>query len=232
MRLFSVAAHVLSECEALVSESHGPGLAPQKWITVGTRGFVNALIAPIIMNLSHGNKSELGFRFVDFSPEELVVAAFRSSLDVAITLEECFLGERWQSANVGDSRRVLLARQGPPLANSKDISQLVEFKVLRSAYWDVNNVVSSGDLPPNIKKHWGHEVQTAATAIPIIQNSDCIAFLPRLAVARTLQEKTIVEIFLAETPFSCDASLFARQQRDSPTKALQENFIDCRERCE
>ncbi|NBW82378.1 LysR family transcriptional regulator [bacterium] len=194
-RLAKVARHLLAESEALFSESHSAEFSPKKWITIGSRGFLNALLAPILIKLCEQQKKEMRFRFIDFSPEEIVVAAFRSSLDIAFTLEECFLGERWQSVRIGQTRRILLARADHPLAMSQDISQLVEFQVLRSAYWDGNNVVSSGDLLPGLKKHWGHEVQTAATAIPILQNSDCVAFLPRLAVARALESGSVVEIF-------------------------------------
>ncbi|MEY3903554.1 MAG: hypothetical protein RL189_2860 [Pseudomonadota bacterium] len=194
-RLAKVAGEILAQCENLLSVSKKPTEKAQTWLTFGSRGFINSLLAPPIIQSLYEAKSSINFRFIDFSPQELVVAAFRSSLDAAVTLETCFLGERWQSEQLGETRRVLLARKGHPLENAKDLRSLADFRVLRTAYWDGNSVVSSGDVLPDLAKQTGCELQTAATAISVLLNSDCVAYLPRLAAAHALKTNQVKEIF-------------------------------------
>lgn len=194
-RLAKLAGEILTKCEEMITASERRGEVAQAWITIGTRGFLNSLLAPLLIQAMNQHQQSIGCRFIDFSPQELVVAAFRSSLDVAITLEECFLGERWQSKRIGETQSVLLVRKDHPLERTKAIDDLAQYRVIRSAYWDGNSVVSSGDLLPHLKKMWGAETQTAATALPVILESDCVAFLPRLAAATLLKNKQVVEIF-------------------------------------
>jgi len=222
-QLAKVAGEILNKCENLISISKRHE-AEQKWLTFGSRGFINSLLAPIIINSFDETGILINFRFIDFSPQELVVAAFRSSLDVAMTLEECFLGERWQSRQVGETRRVFLARKGHPLEGEQNIASLENYRVLRSAFWDGNSVVSSGDLLPAFKKKTGCELQTAATAIPVVLNTDCVSYLPRLAAAHALESNQVIELFAKQAEGN-PMPIFLHVNKDTISQKLNQTLL-------
>lgn len=223
-QLAKIAGVILAQCENLVSISKKQSEKTQTWLTFGSRGFLNTLLAPIVIESLDQSKSDINFRFIDFSPQELVVAAFRSSLDAALTLEECFLGERWQSKRIGETRRVLLARKGHPLEHAKNIASLENYRVLRTAFWDGNSVVSSGDLLPALRKKTGCELQTAATAISVISNSDCVAYLPRLAAAQALKSGLLTELFPKQAE-SHPMPVFFHINKDTISQKLNQSLV-------
>jgi len=223
-QLAKVAGSILAQCENLVSISKKQTEKKQTWLTFGSRGFLNSLLAPIIIDSLDQSKSHINFRFIDFSPQELVAAAFRSSLDAALTLEECFLGERWQSKLIGETRKVLLARKGHQLEHANNIESLENFRVLRTAFWDGNSVVSSGDLLPALRKQTGCELQTAATALAVITSSDCIAYLPRLAAAQALKTGQVVELFPKQAA-SQPMPVFLHINKDTMSQKLNQSLV-------
>lgn len=228
-QLGKAASDILGSCEKLVSISRSENQEALQWLTFGSRGFVNTMMAPILSNESELLNSNINFRFVDFSPEEIVVAAFKSSLDIAVTLEKCFLGEKWQSSQIGTTKKVLLVRKNHKLERSQDLSDLENYRVLRSSYWDGNTVVSSGDLLPKLSKKTGCEVQTAATAIQVILQSDCVAFLPRIAAASALQLQQLVEVFSNQT--ECDSvPVFLHVNKDTVQQKTFKRIWDITER--
>jgi DNA-binding transcriptional LysR family regulator len=90
----------------------------------------------------------------------------------------------WISKKVGKSKSILVARANHPLPKRPSVKQIVEYPFVAPAYWTTEGLKRGNDeFPiPFSKRKVGFETATADAAVPILLNSDHIAFLPELLV--------------------------------------------------
>ncbi len=179
----TIAREVLALMDQMLEIWNSDNKKSSSCLTLGSRGFINAHVAPFLVNLFDKEFPDVGLRFLDFSPEELLLAAFRSAVDFAITLENVSLGERYVSVDLGLTSWVLVARAGHPILQNCIESELKKYPFIRSSYWNGRELISSIDPFPKVPKFFLHESQTAATTVPILLNSNGLSYLPKISVS-------------------------------------------------
>ncbi|ASD63943.1 LysR family transcriptional regulator [Bdellovibrio bacteriovorus] len=168
-------------------------LAPSVTYTVGGRGFMNVFFSgAMIESLQVAGVTAL-LRFMDLSPEELRQTATEGVLDVALHLEEIQWPQTWSAAEVGSMRWNLYVGKNHPLKGSVSKEELLKFPFARSAYWNGRAIAQAADhLPiPRSERIMGHEMQTALTAIEIVQHSNNVALIPNI-IARKAEEAGLI----------------------------------------
>ncbi|WP_374035614.1 LysR substrate-binding domain-containing protein [Bdellovibrio bacteriovorus] len=168
-------------------------LAPSVTYTVGGRGFMNVFFSgAMIESLQAVNVTAL-LRFMDLSPEELRQTATEGVLDVALHLEDIQWPQTWSAAEVGSMHWNLYVGKNHPLKGSVSKDELLKFPFARSAYWNGRSIAQAADpLPiPRSERIMGHEMQTALTAIEIVQHSNNVALIPNI-IARKAEEAGLI----------------------------------------
>lgn len=171
-------------------------------LTWGSRGFLNTLLSPVLGFLFQSEFPEYGLRMIDLSPDETILTARTSHVDVALNLGELDLGRNFIQAEVGQLRWGLFARKEHALRSPVSQRELSNFRIVQSAHWNGKSIVSSNNLlkVDDRYKRAGHEVQTAWTALALIQSTDYLAYIPRAVAAKAVREGLLREIEVKEAP--------------------------------
>jgi DNA-binding transcriptional LysR family regulator len=161
-----------------------------RYYTFGARGFLNNILAPHISKVFDLCFPDFGIRFIDLSPEETVNSARSSNLDFALSLDELDLGKTFIQSKIGFLDWGLFVRNEHPLKNPVEPNELNNFRLIRSAYWNGKTVISSENLLQVDLKHksWGHEVQTALTALSLIRMTNQLAYIPKAVGQQSVVE--------------------------------------------
>nr|BFD59393.1 hypothetical protein CKG001_15000 [Bdellovibrio sp. CKG001] len=168
-------------------------LAPSETYTVGGRGFMNVFFSgAMIQSLDEAGSKTL-LRFMDLSPEELRQTASEGVLDVALHLEEIKWPQTWSAAEVGSMSWDLYVGKNHALKGTVGRDELLKYPFTRSAYWNGRAIAQAADnFPiPRSERIQGHEMQTALTAIEIIQHSNNVALIPNI-IARKYEEAGLI----------------------------------------
>ncbi|MDG0817294.1 LysR substrate-binding domain-containing protein [Bdellovibrio svalbardensis] len=157
-------------------------LAPPAIYTVGGRGFMNVFFAGAMIESLEAAGAKALLRFMDLSPEELRQTATEGVLDVALHLEEIKWPQTWAAAEVGSMSWDLYVGKNHPLKGTISTDELLKYPFARSAYWNGRAIAQATDnLPiPRNERIMGHEMQTALTAVEIVQHSNNVALIPNI----------------------------------------------------
>lgn len=197
------AKEVLKSLEVMAMTKTSEGIDEfTQTITVGTRGFLNAALAPAILKSLKENGLNFEVRFVDLSPDDLRQAIRHGDVDMAITLEKENYGNLWHSKRVASLEWGVYARSGHPLQNKKpSLEEVSEYFFTSPTYWDGTKVKRMDDkLPiPKEYKNFGHGIQTTQTAISVITVTDQLTFIPFISAKRSEKLGEIVNIKMPTT---------------------------------
>ena len=169
----------LSSFNAIESSVHCESQTILKNINIGSRGFLNSILAPLLINeLENYN---YGCKFVDLSPLEAMAAARAGSIDAAVTIKQLDLGKTWVHYNIGKLKWVIYTNLNS-IAFDKilaDSSRPLEF--IGHVSWDGKVLVT----PPVIFDHPSKNIQISqrAQTVFVIQSilknrKNVFAFLP------------------------------------------------------
>jgi DNA-binding transcriptional LysR family regulator len=190
-------------------------------LTWGSRGFLNTLLSPVLGFLFEKEFPGVGIRMIDLSPDETHLAARTSHIDFALSLGELDLGKNFIQKKVGHLDWALFARKEHALRSPVSPRELANFRIVQSAHWNGKSIVSSNDLleVDDSFKRAGHEVQTAWTALALIQSTNQLAYIPRAVAMRAVREGTIRELEVKEAP-RVSHPIYLAVQRDNIKRSM------------
>jgi DNA-binding transcriptional LysR family regulator len=190
------ATEVLSSFEKLTSIESASAIHYERIVHVGSRGFLNINLGPVIAEYMEKYKPHWGAAFTDLSPKETIDAARSGALDLAIAMDRLDLSRYWKEVYIGDLTWNLYGKKNHPLKHGATAEDLSRFRVMRAAYWDGQTIVNGEDLLPisdQINRP-GFQIQTALTAIELAKVTNQLAFIPSLAARSALVSSEITEV--------------------------------------
>lgn len=187
------ARELLKKSEDLIPRKN-QFVTPAVTYTVGGRGFMNVCFSGAMISSLESLGGKALLRFMDLSPEELRQTATEGVLDVALHLEDIQWPQTWSAVEVGVMTWNLYAGRNHPLKGTVSKEELLKFPFTRSAYWNGRAIAQAGDnFPiPRSERIIGHEMQTALTAIEIVQHSDNLALIPNI-IARKYEDAGLIQ---------------------------------------
>ncbi|MCA2961780.1 MAG: LysR family transcriptional regulator [Silvanigrellales bacterium] len=177
----------------------------EKSLRLGSRGFLNVIVAPLLVKRFEASFPELGLTFIDLSPAEKLEASRSDGIDALISVGELDLGKQWVNESVGRMRWGLYGSASHPLTRGQktlSVDELLPWRILRAAWWD-GRAISGGDdflpLAPH-RKSQGHLVQTASTALAICADSRYLVYVPCAAARAHVLSGLVTELRCPELP--------------------------------
>lgn len=106
----------------------------------------------------------------------------------------------WLSQKIGKIEWVLCVRAHHPLKKQILKAELLQYSFISPTYWTVEGLMKGSDFfpVPISKRKSGHETSAADTAIPILLQTDQIAFLPSLLIASQVESGKLRALRLKE----------------------------------
>jgi DNA-binding transcriptional LysR family regulator len=164
-----------------------------KTITIASTSFLNTHLTTVAAcQYSQHNPNSL-FRFLDMAPDQLVPIALRGVFEVAVHYGHIPWPTTWTSEKVGKSKNVLIARADHPLPKKPTLKQVMEYPFVIPTYWTQEGLVRGNDQFPVAvsKRKGGFETATAHAALPIILNTDQLAFVPEILIRADVENKNL-----------------------------------------
>ena len=175
--------------------------------TVGvaaTSFLINHLIAAAVVKDS-ASAIATTYRFLDLAPDQMISAGMRGGFEIAFHLGRLDWPQTWLSQKLGKIEWVLCVRASHPIKKQVFKADLLKYQFIAPTYWTPEGLTKGNDFfsIPMAKRKPGHETSTADAAIPILLQTEQIAFLPSLLVAsqvangllRILRPKDIDPVF-------------------------------------
>jgi DNA-binding transcriptional LysR family regulator len=223
------AARIVESLHGLKPRPNGSKDTYSRYVRLGSRGFLNAMIAPLVAARCERERPELGFCFVDLSPGEKLEAARREALDVLLSVEDLQLGRNWETVEVGHMTWGLFGACSHPLAGVAAAlpEDLARHGVLRGAWWDGRSIVVGDDFVPVPETHKGrgYQVQTAHAALGVVARSEQLVYVPRLVAASAVERGQVAEIHL-EGVDPVSQPLYLSVSKDRVEKFLQKILLE------
>jgi DNA-binding transcriptional LysR family regulator len=189
-----------AKIESLVSNRNKAKFA--KVLAVAGTSFLNThFTIPTTCRFAAAGNSTV-FRFLDLAPDQVVSVGIRGGFDIAVHYGTLNWPNTWVTKRLGKSRWVLCARLDHPLPKRPSLKQVLECSFVVPTYWTSEGLVHGNDqFPlPISKRKSGYETATADAAIPILLNTDQIAFLPNLLVRSFIQSQDLRELRVEDLP--------------------------------
>jgi DNA-binding transcriptional LysR family regulator len=202
--LLIISESILSETqkiELLFSEKFD-GEKQKSMVIASSTFLTNVLVAPEIMKWRKlsGNDKDI-IRFIDLTPDDLLVAAGTKSFELAVHLNELKLPNSWYSQKIGRIGWSLYASASHPLFEGNavpgkkfSLESILKFKFVIPAYYDKLGFHTATDnFPvPVSKRQIGATTSTAESAIHCIKESHFIAHLPNILARNLASSEDIV----------------------------------------
>lgn len=174
-------------------------LSYERTVRLGSRGFLNVIIAPLLVKRFEATFPELGLTFIDMSPADKLEASRSDGMDALISVGELDLGRAWMNEIVGTMRWGLYASVSHPLVrvqSSVTANDLLPWRILRSGWWDGRAISGGEDYVPlaSPRKSQGHVVQTASTALAICADSNYLVYVPCAAARAHILSGLVTEV--------------------------------------
>jgi len=152
-----------------------------KVLTVGARGYLNALFAECFLSLSQ-QFPNTQFRFVDFSPDELRAAVDQNLVDIAIVLEKTEWRTSWVVEPLGVLKWVLFAKKQKetPQVRKIALNELRGKPFVLPCHYKEGQVLRGEDGIPltSSERRVFMEAQNSNTALELVKSSDAMVYLP------------------------------------------------------
>lgn len=187
----------------------------EKVLAIAGTSFLNThFITPIVCQLSK-KIEKTTFRFLDLAPDQIVAVGLRGGFEMAVHYGALSWPSTWSSESLGKSKWNLCARKDHPLRRCPQIKQILEFPFVVPTYWTQEGLVRGNDqFPiPISKRKIGFETATADAAIPILLETNQIAFLPEL-LTRNFVKSNQIRILKVEEKISIEKEIFLSVKSD------------------
>jgi DNA-binding transcriptional LysR family regulator len=207
-------------CEAVRDLKNQPNAAlrPYKsFFNIGSRGFVNTFIAPIICKGFSSNPAgeELGFRFFDLSPQESIQAAKSGVVEALVVFEKLSFGNAWEISEIGRLDWGLYARSDHPIFISGIKVDLSSLRVGHHCVFDGSAMVLNDGLLYDTKgvRQYGYGAQSANTALAIAAASDQLACVPKIVAVSAAAHSPVTEVPVDDLSISTPVYLYVNKER-------------------
>jgi DNA-binding transcriptional LysR family regulator len=165
------------------------------------------------------------FRFLDLAPDQMVATGMRGGFDLAVYHSALSWPSSWFTKKIGKSRWMLCARASHPLSKRPSLKQVLEYPFVVPAYWTSEGLLRGNDhFPvPISKRRTGFETATADAAIPILMETNQLAFLPEILVKTAIESGKIKVLRVNDLPV-VQRDLFLSAKADSVPANLFEHL--------
>lgn len=187
-----------------------------KVLAIAGTSFLNTHFTTPIVCRSWQQWQPTVFRFLDLAPDQVVAVGLRGGFDMAVHFGTLSWPSTWVSHQLGKSRWTLCSRVDHPLPKRPTLKQVLEHPFVVPTYWTTEGLVRGNDqFPiPISKRKAGYETATADAAIPILAETDQIAFLPDLLVRPFIHAELLRELKADDVPL-VEKELFLSAKSDS-----------------
>jgi len=196
-----------------------------RMLAVAGTAFINTHFTTPVVCRSSGLWPTTTFRFLDLAPDQMVATGMRGGFDLAVHHNPLSWPNSWVTKKIGKSRWVLCARADHPLSKRPTLKQVLEYPFVLPSYWTSEGLLRGNDhFPiPMSKRQTGFETATADAAIPILAETNQLAFLPEILVKAALESGKLKALKVIELPM-VQRDLFISAKADSVPAALFENL--------
>lgn len=199
-----------------------------KVINIGTRGFLNSALIPLILNHFQNKNIKRRFQFIDMSPDDQMNAAKKNEVDILITLKKTNFGDSWLTNSLKPIKWNVYAGRNHPLAKKKNISleKALVYPFTKPSFWDGNSIMTINDSLPIKRKNltFGHSIQNTQSAISIITNTNQLTYMPDIAALRSLELGEIVKLSIFDIDTKED-QLFISVHSDRVSNIVYNEFV-------
>lgn len=180
--------------ETLLSGNKGMG--PQRTLAIASTAFLTTrLVAPVLCQMA-SRFADSTFRFLDLAPDQLVPSGLRGAFEIAVHIGKIAWPRTWVTEYLGKIEWTLCVRSKHPLAERPSLNDVLDHPFVIPTYWTQEGLVRGNDHFPvaMTKRKIGFETATADTAIPILLETNQIAFLPNLLTRPLVQRGQLREL--------------------------------------
>lgn len=196
-----------------------------KVLAVAGTSFLNThFTAPLVCRASKQWPSVV-FRFLDLAPDQMIPVGMRGGFELALHFGRLSWPATWTSVKLGKSHWVLCARANHDLPVKASLKQILEYPFVVPTYWTSEGLVRGNDqFPlPLSKRKAGFESSTADASIPILLETNHLAFLPHLLAQPFLQRK-LLKAFQLDEIDRVEKELFLSAKSDDVPAAVFEGL--------
>ncbi len=226
--LHSIVQELLASGERIESMVSGRSKTKfTKTLAIAGTSFLNThFAAPIVCRFASLWPPTV-FRFLDLAPDQVVAVGLRGGFDVAVHFGSLSWPNTWTTKGLGKSRWALCARVSHPLPKRPSLKQTLEYPFVIPTYWTTEGLIRGNDqFPmPISKRKAGYETATADAAIPILLETDQVAFLPDLLVRPFIQSQKLRELRTNELPL-VEKELYLSAKSDSVPAAIFKGLVE------
>ena len=220
--LLEIARELVANGERIENLVAGRGKGKfAKVIAVAGTSFINTHFSTPLICRAASEAPDITFRFLDVAPDQMVPVALRGGFDVAIHYGALSWPSTWVSQALGKTRWQLCAGIDHPLSRKATLKQALEYRFVVPTYWTAEGLVKGNDqFPvPFTKRKRGFETATADAAVPILSETDHLAFLPAILAQPFLDSKRLKEIKPADLQV-VDKDLYLSARADTISQSL------------
>jgi DNA-binding transcriptional LysR family regulator len=167
----------------------------EKNLVIGSRGFLNVSLAGSIARYFQDRETNLDF--VDASPSEMLDAAKKNALDIAISLESISFGKGWIERSVGSLKWAVYGNPRHPLAHGATPKGIERYRLGHQCFWN-GRIIESNLRTPHATlggiAQLGFGAQSAMTAIQIASTTEQLVCVPRMVGHAACLSGLVVEI--------------------------------------
>lgn len=188
----------------------------ERFLNLGSRGFVNTYVAPALCAAFQRDAAETcGLRFLDLSPDESMHAAKGAVIDALVGFEDASLGRNWVSSEVGTLSWKLYAAARHPSLSSASRLDVALLRVGHHCSFDGKGLVTSDGLLFDSLgvRQVGHGAQSAYTALAIAAATDQLACVPAIVAKAMLDGGQIAEVEVEGLSISTPVYLSVHSER-------------------
>jgi DNA-binding transcriptional LysR family regulator len=186
--------------------------------------------SPLVCRLSPRWK-ETSFRFLDLPPDQLVATGLRGAFEIAVHFGKIDWPGTWVSEKAGRSEWLLCARAGHRLPARAPLESVLRHPFVVPTYWTAEGLVEGDDqFPlPFSRRLTGFETATADGAVPILLQTDHVAFLPALLV-RPFLDRGELKVLSPPDLRRVDREIWVSVRSDSvPAPFFRELLLEMRQ---
>lgn len=224
--LLNVIRDVLNDCERIEAVLAGKRQAPlSRTLAIAGTAFLNTHFTTPVVCRGAKLWPTTTFRFLDLAPDQMVATGMRGAFDLAVYHSALSWPKSWFVKKLGASRWSLCARTDHPLAKRPSLKQVLEYRFVLPAYWTSEGLVHGNDhFPvPMSKRQIGFETATADAAIPILLETDQLAFLPEILIKRSVAAGDLRRVRVQDLP-DVKRDLFLSAKADSVPASIFEQL--------
>ena len=188
IKISKQSAAILEKLDVLRKKAFSSDNNFDQILTFAGPGYLNTLFSGDLIKTLSEQELKTKCRFIDVSPIEMHELAKNGLVDIIFSTSELDLEKRFCKIPISTFEWAFFLRTDHPMTK-QEATDVKNFNVVSPVFFDghkFNSVKLNLDDKDN-KITWGHESQTAASALSIAEKSDHLAYLPILSAYQSLK---------------------------------------------